>query len=1538
MKLSRAEIKDVCLLTPMQQGMLHHALLAPDSPAYHEQLLARFDGPLDLARLREAWQRVIDRHDALRGLFLCETTSRPAQAITHRQEVRFETWQSEASDSAAGALPAAMESCLAVDRAKPFDLTAGHAMRWTVWQETPDRHWLLWSFHHILLDGWSIGLVLEEVLAAYRQLAQGEPVLPEPAPPYGRYQRWLAERQPEPARAFWQATLEGCEPAHFVASLAGEDQAPAKESIVIAPEHFARLSALAARERATLAHLLIAAWGLAMGNRLGRADVTVGTVMAGRPPEIEGIERMAGLFIATLPLRLRWQPGDSFAALLRQARDAALAAAPHAHLPLPDILAGVPEGNALIDTLLLVQALPYEDVLGPIAEGLSLAQVEFREETPFALELAATPGTGSLMLCWKGRGVGAALPGLARGMQALLDAVAENPDLPLSELDCVPAEERAQLLAWGDGGASPEPRATILDLFARQVNERPDAAALVAEDGAFTYRELDSAANRLAHTLRHRLTSADFCSGRSRLTGLQPVSLHESRGGTQNSHRPTSADFSTSPRIALVAERRAELLVGLLAILKAGAAYVPVDPDFPADRVALMLEDSGCVAVLASRSLVGDLSAPAGVPVIGLDEVDASLPDSAPDVAVGPDSLAYLIYTSGSTGRPKGTRLFHRNAASFFAALPQAFGFAPGQRLLAITTVSFDIAGLELLGALACGMTVVLASAATARDPARIVERIGSERVEVLQSTPTRLKLLVEQAGIASLAALRTVLVGGEALPQDLADQLSSLPDTAVFNVYGPTETTIWSAACRVTPGPVSLGRALPGEKLFVLSSHKRLQPIGAVGELAIAGDGVGGAYHQRPELSAERFPSITELCEGPVYLTGDLARWLPDGRLEFLGRSDGQIKIRGMRIEPAEIEQWLRRYPGVRDAVVVAVKNDRGFADLVAYLAADAAPDIAECRTFLAKELPEPCLPSLFVTLPALPQTPNGKIDRRALPKPEPITVSSAPTSSREPANPREQAILAAFAAVLATPIGPEDDFFQHGGHSLSAMQAIGRINRELKSQYRLRDLYLARTAAALALREAAGEAIPPAPEQADYPLSAAQESLWVLQQQAPEYSGYNVPGAYRLRGRFDPTAFRAAWAALTQRHESLRTVFALVDGEPRQRVLPDLPAEWHEEDLTGQPATAIASRVAALTAAPFDLATGPLFRLAWLRTADDAGILLLAAHHAITDGWSDQVLACDLAAAYRAAIEGQPIRLPPPPACRYRDFAHWQHQRLAGDWGRTQAEAWRQRLLRPEPAPPLQLPADGPRSTGLDRPCGRVPFALAGESGQRWLAAVGPERRGAALLAAVQTLLYVASGQGDLVVGLPVAGRERPELQEQVGLHLNMLPLRHRLDPAQPLSVLAAQDANVLADALARADYPFARLVADLGLAAPAGRHPVFDTMLIFHQHAVPRLDLPGVDAAPEPALPACARFDLDVEVWANDDGLTGFIEYDAGLFSAARAAGFAAHLQAILAALAEAPEQTPETLRTALTGVSAQDEANRFLADSLALDEEF
>jgi amino acid adenylation domain-containing protein len=1512
--LTRADIKDVCALTSMQQGMLHHALLSGDTtaPAYHEQLVACFDGELDLARLTEAWQRVLDRHDALRGLFLYDRVTRPAHAITHRQPVHIAVWQAQAGL----AQEATLKACLAADRARPFDLCAEHAMRWQAWHETPTRHWLVWSFHHILLDGWSIGLVLDEVLHAYRQLTRGEPVLPDPAPPYARYQRWLAARDAQAASAYWRATLDGCEPARFIATLSGAASkanapATASASLQLNPTQLDRLMSIAASERTTLSHVLTAAWALLTGRYQDRDDVLVGTVLAGRPADVDGMERMAGVFIATVPLRVRWRGDTTYAQLLRDVRDTTLAAAPHAHLPLPEIQACA-GGATLLDTLLLVQALPFEDVLGPVTDTLQLARVDFHEDTPFALELSATPTRAGLDLHWKARAAGldnATLQGVAASMAALLDAIAAQPQAPLAELDCLSSDERAQLAAWSDGGTSPAPHTTIPALFAHQLQARPDAPALLADGQCLSYRELDARANRIAHAL---------------------LALLPQPGVTRY--------------VAVVAERGVDLVAGLLGILKAGAAYVPVDPDFPSERVTLMLEDSGCAAVLVSASLRERLALPAGVAVLAFDEVTNDLPATDPGRAVAPDDAAYLIYTSGSTGTPKGARLRQRNAASFFAALPQAFGFAPGQRILALTTVSFDIAGLELLGALCCGMTVVMASAPEGRDPARLLARMSETGVEVVQITPTRLRLLLEAGGLAALAPLRTLLVGGEALPPDLARELATLSDTAVFNVYGPTETTIWSAYHRLDlhhGDDVALGRPLPGERIHILSAQQRLQPLGAIGEIAIAGDGVGDGYHNRAELSAERFRLLPEIDAAPLYLSGDLGRWRADGRLEYFGRTDDQIKVRGMRIEPSEIEHRLRAIAGVRDALVVARAQADGDTELIAYLATDLTPDPAAWRTALAEHLPDPLLPARFVTLAALPQTPNGKIDRRALPDPEPLQPASL-NPAREPANPREAAIVAAFASVLGVGVGPDDDFFEHGGHSLRAMQAIGRINRELKSRCALRDLYTARNAAQLArlagLDSADNAPIAPAMEQPDYPLSAAQTAMWVLEQQYPDYTGYNVPGAYRVRGAFDADAFRNAWAAVTQRHEALRTVFTAPHGEPRQRIRDELAAQWLVEDLRDQPASAVAARVATLCVQRFDLERGPLVRLAWLRTGDDEGLLVLVEHHMISDGWSDQILARDLASAYRAALQHLPAALPTPPTCRYRDYASWQQQHLAGPPAATQRDAWRQRLLHPAPAPLLQLPVDGARSQGLERPCARMPLALDATAGHAWHQRIGAERRTVVLASALFALLHVESGQSDIVIGLPVAGRDRAELQDQVGLHLNLLPLRLRFDPQQSLQALMRGCDAVYTDALARADYPFARLAQDLGLSAPAGRHPVFDALLIFHQHPMPTLELDGAQVTPEPVPPPSARFDLDVELWAHDDQLSGFIDYDAGLFSSERAETFATRLCAILDACARRPELTLAALRTELTSSSAASESAAFVAQSLALDEEF
>jgi amino acid adenylation domain-containing protein len=608
----------------------------------------------------------------------------------------------------------------------------------------------------------------------------------------------------------------------------------------------------------------------------------------------------------------------------------------------------------------------------------------------------------------------------------LLVLAAEGLDKPLSALDLA-GEDRSRLLQWGEGGLAPVSRGTILELFAAQVAARPEALALVAGDGQFSYEQLDRAANRLAHTLLAR------------------------------------CPLAANDRVALVAQRDSFLLVGLLAILKTGAAYVPVDPDFPPERVRLMLADSGCRLVLASPSVLADIACTA--PILSLNAASATAPATAPDSHSSPDDLAYVIFTSGSTGRPKGAQLLQRNAAAFFSALPGTFGFTPQSRILALTTVSFDIAGLELLGALCCGMTVVLATAAQARDPAQVLALVAAENIQVLQLTPTRLKLLLDEGELSSLASVQTLLVGGEALPRHLADRLACLPDTRTFNVYGPTETTIWSAAQLLAGGPVSLGRALPGERLFVLSAEHHLQPVGAIGEIAIAGDGVGPGYLDQPEKTAERFVLIPALASGPVYLTGDLGRWRPDGSLKFLGRLDDQIKIRGTRVEPGEIEHHLRRENGIDDALVIARKAPDGETELIAYLVSRdpgvRALDTASWRTRLALTLPDPLIPARFTVLEALPQTPNGKIDRRALPNPD---LLAHPLPSRAPANPIELAITTAFASVLHQHIGPEDDYFAHGGDSIRALRVVARL-REAGYGLALEDLFRWPTPASLAL-----------------------------------------------------------------------------------------------------------------------------------------------------------------------------------------------------------------------------------------------------------------------------------------------------------------------------------------------------------------------------------------------------------------------------------------------------------------------------------------
>ncbi len=1495
---TKAEVKQVYALTPMQQSLLHHAVQDSDSAAYHEQLLMMFEGVLDLAAMNEAWQTVINRHDALRGRFLYEQVSRPVQVVPHVETLQIRQLPT----------PLLRDTALRLDRAQPFSPGNEHAMRLTTFCEPGGLTGLLWSFHHVLLDGWSIGLVLHEVLTLYRQLAEpGRAIDPlPPAPDYAVFQQWLAQQSVESARDWWREQLAGYPGEALLAEgllkATGDEVGQSQELTVNLPAELSgQLTQLAQAHGAGLQHVLLAAWGLVAGAITRRNDLIIPTVVAGRPADIDAVEQLVGLFINTLPLRLRWQADTPFSQLLRAVRDHQFAALHQQHLPLAEALATCGSG---IDHLFIMQYADQGQFAGPVTAELELAEVVFSEHTPYPLEVIATPGPLGLGLTFRsGGGVVAAhvLFGLADALCTVLGQVVQQAERPVGELAVVSPERQRTLRKRGRGKPWDKAPERALAGFIAQAQREPQRIALEQHGLSLSYGDLLAHANRLAHTLLARVP-------------LQP-----------------------GERVAVLCERSPDLLIGLLAVLQAGAAYVPVDPDFPPDRIAQMLEDSDCRLILGSEQTLRRLPASLAWKGQRIDQPLDDAPDTAPAIATTPDDLAYVIFTSGSTGRPKGVMLRQRNAAAFFGSLPAQLGLSAGQRLLAVTTISFDIAALELIGALWAGMTIVLASTSQARDPALLAGLLSSERIDCLQLTPTRLKLLLEHGGRECLAGLSTLLVGGEALTPALAGPLHTLP-ARVFNVYGPTETTIWSSFAELGRGPIHLGQAFAGEQLVLLTAEGEMQLEGAIGELAIGGVGVAAGYLNQPELTASRFIERPHIAKGPLYLTGDLAAWDADGHLRYLGRRDDQVKIRGVRIEPGEVEAILKRQPALRDAVVGTVERDDGERELVAWLVlADGSTAInpADWRQRLASQLPDALMPSHWLAVAELPQTPNGKLDRRALPAP--VRPTGQLCSGRQPANATEAAIMKVYGEVLGRPVAVDDDFFAVGGHSLLAMQAIGRINRALKASYRLADLYQARSAQALAARPAGQRgdaAISPAADAADYPLSYQQESLWVLDQLVPGYAGYNVPGAYRFEPGLDPATLHRAWGQLVARHESLRTVFISVDDVPRQRVLADMPFVIDRIATDGRDDMALQALVGDLTRQPFDLMHGPLFRLALIEPPTVNGqrpwsILVLVTHHIISDGWSDNLMVQDLAAAYR----DQP--LPPAPPLRYRDYAVWQRQQLAGWQQAGHAGFWREHLAD---LPLLSLPLDGLRLARPQRDGARHNWQCPPDSQTAWRTLPSSERFAAAI-ASVAAVLHLASGQTDVVIGTPLSGRDRPELQDQVGLFLNLLPLRLQLTPDMSLASLQAAARSEIDSVLPHAEFPFARLVDSLGLNAPPGRHPVFDVMLILHQQAMPVPDLAGSQGRPWAEQSWSSRFDLDFELWTGPEGLHGFIEYDSSLFQPSSAHRYAEHWQAVLLALATEPDTTLAELAHRLPGARQPvQDTEAFVAASLALDDEF
>ncbi|WP_437904214.1 amino acid adenylation domain-containing protein [Sorangium sp. So ce327] len=1472
---------------------------APDSPAYNLHGAARLRGSLDAAALERALSLLVERHEILRTRF-GEDAEEAYQEVLPPSGVAVAVTDLSTMDPAARERELALR-CAEIAHA-PFVLERGDLLRTALFRLTAEEHVLLMATHHIASDHWSWGVLLRDLGALYNELAAGRaPRLAELPVRYGDHAVWQrsqwSQERLQRALAYWKERLRGA-PALLELPLdrprpASQAHRGAKASLTLSPRLSAAVKALCQREGVTLFMALLAAYQILLCRVTQKLDVVVGSPVAGRTRR--EIEPLAGMFVNNLALRADLSDNPSFVELLRRTKRVALDAFAHDDLPFELLVEALqPERSAshaaLFQTLFILQTAAADL---PAFTGLTLDPVEVPVTTskfdwtveawdrPQGLRLDLEYDTDLFRSDTAER--------MLRSYEALLRAAAARPDTRVLHLPVVHEADALRLEQWNRTERPFPEELCVHELFERQARRHPERVALSFGEGEITYGELDRASARLARRLRAMGVGPDVPA-------------------------------------AICMERSIDLVIGLLAILRSGGAYVPLDPALPGERIAYILRDVGAAVLLTQRAL--------RLPLAGEPQRTAFFEDLTADSGLAEEplatppcsrNLAYIIYTSGSTGHPKGVQVEHRSVVNFLEAMRESPGLDAGGVLLSVTTASFDISVLELFLPLSVGGRTVLVSAAEARDGAALLRALESSGATVMQATPStwRLLLAAEWTGSPQLRAL----AGGEALPPDLAREISARAG-CLWNLYGPTETTVWSAAARVDdPDRITLGSPIANTRIYILDERRERLPIGVAGELYIGGAGLARGYHGRPELTLERFVEdpFSPAPGARMYRTGDLARITHDGRIEFLGRIDHQVKIRGFRVELGEIEATVARHPGVRECVCAAHRDAVGEAVLVAYYvpaahvpaAGPVSPEAlrAHARAFL----PEAMLPARFVELPRLPQTPNGKIDRKALPGLD--ALERAPARDRqEPATEMERLVAAVWEELLGRAPGRTDHFFELGGHSLLAMRAVSRIRERAGAEVPLRWLFDTPALADLAQRieQLARPSVRPALRRRDpggvIPLSYAQRRLWFLDRLAPGTGAYNVGGAAEIAGPLCVRSLERAIHAVLERHEALRTVFRVVDGAPVQIVQPSAQLDFEEIDhralaRDAREATALA-RLRRMAGRPFDLATGPLVRAELAQVDDERYLFAFAMHHIVTDGWSHEIFVRELAAAYEAISAGERPRWEPLPV-QHGDHAVHERQRWDEAARGEEIAFWKAELAGASQT--LDLPTDHPRPAEKRYQGARHHFRFSRALTEA-VEDLGRERGVTpfmTLMAGFLGLLHRLSGQADLLVGTPIAGRDHRELEGVIGCFVNTLVFRGDLGDDPPFSVLLTRVRGTAVRVFAHADIPFERLVNAVRPERDLGRTPLFQVMFAFQPKVPAPVALGRARVTPIDLDPGTSQYDITLSMQHDGATLSGHIEYDTALFGEATIARHAKLLQRLLAEAAREPDKRVSAL---------------------------
>ncbi|WP_212004915.1 non-ribosomal peptide synthase/polyketide synthase [Chitinophaga sp. HK235] len=1488
----RGQISGLYRLSGLQEGMLFHRLYAEEGGTYTEQMVVELED-LQVEAFVKSWDLLLQKHTILRTAFYYDQFSIPVQCVYNKVTLPVEILDySHHTKEEQNSLFKKFE---AADLRRGFDFNEAPLMRLTLVRLKDNHFRMLWTSHHILLDGWSLPILVEGLLSGYEAVVTGSPLPPAKEDRFEDYIRYLDRLGDEQPEQYWKQYLNGLEEATllpFIGATTARTKgvgAYSSKKLLLDAAFTQQLSYYAQKNHITVNTLMQGVWAFLLYAYTGRRNVAYGVTVSGRPENLAGVESGVGLYINTLPLHAEIAESKTVVSWLQQLQADQQQSREYQYNSLLQVQQWAGLGGDLFDTSITFQNYPVSEVVNAQDWKLKVSHVESHPHTNYPLTIIISIAAETSLLFAYNTALldDHYLDAIAGHFKQVLHQIAVEETITLKDIDLLTSVEKQSLL--NTASVDYPAHTTITDLFEQQADRVPEQVAIRCDTAVLTYEQLDTRASRLAHYLR-------------------------------------SKGVTTGTLVPLCIERSTDMLVGLLGILKAGGAYVPVDPDFPEERISYMIADTQASVIVSSVACTGKLPLNVQKQVIALDADDqaiAAMPATRLPRHYVPGQPVYVIYTSGSTGNPKGVIVTHQNLMDYVYGLKNTLPLADCHSFGLLSSIATDLGNTVIFGALATGGALHVFTKDAINDAELISNYFKAHPIDCIKIVPSHWKALSLPGNL--LLPRELLVFGGEALDTGVIEMIRTSGSTCtVVNHYGPTETTIGKLMHIVQPGAVyeqqiPIGKPFSNTRIYVVSASGKLCPAGVPGELYIGGDGVAAGYLHQETLTSTRFVADPFRPESAtlLYRTGDLVKYLPDGNILFLGRADDQVKIRGYRVELGEIENVLVRSGLITQAVVLARPDRNGEKRLLAYVLSAGVFDKEAMLAYVKKELPDHMHPAVWSVVEAFPLMANGKVDRKALPDPE--DSQDTQQGYVAPVTATEKKLAAIWSVLLEVEqVGLYDDFFALGGHSLLAIRLISAIRKELAAEVSIGDIFDYPTIAALAAQlisrtpQAKVPALVRREKPARIPLSFSQERLWFIDRMEGSVH-YHVPSVLRLKGTLDKEALSAALKTIVERHEVLRTVIEHEDEKAWQRVLS--ADSWKLQIISSTPIAGdeavLQEYINRLINAPFDLQHDYMLRAHLIILPQDEYVLVVNLHHIASDAWSTSIIVRELVELYAAYTEHRTSSLPAQ-ELQYADYALWQREYLSGEVLQEKLGYWKNKLSG---TATLQLPTDYPRPAVQSTKGAMYSFRL-----DRELSAtlqVLSQQQGTTLfmtlLAAFKVLLYRYSGQEDICIGIPIAGRTRQETEGLIGFFINTLALRSDLSNDPSFTTLLQQVKQTTLGAYEHQEVPFEKVVDAVVKDRDVSRTPLFQVMFVLQNAPEGEaLKLGPLELQQQDMTHTTSRFDLSCSMIEGADGLMGSIEYCTDLFSEETISRMLMHFEQLLRAVADAPDTAVGQLR--------------------------